>query len=417
MDRIMVYPGSIPLDTDMLATNRNTMIALGYLAQMVLGSNPVVDGLICSPTSPPSMSVAISAGSLTQMSVVDVAPYGSLAVDTASPVLKMGISLGPAQFTFQAPTVPGQAISYLIQATLQEIDASPVVLPYYNAANPAQPYSGPSNSGQPQATRRMQQVQLLLKSGIPAATGAQVAPAPDTGWVPLYTIAVSYGQTTIDQSAIVPAFNSPAQLWKLPMLKPGFGSGVQSFSSSATFTVPTGVSQVEVELWGGGSGTFASSIGIPSGGGSGGGYAKRRIAGLLPGQQIAVTIGAGGSAGTVGGISPTAGGTSSFGSFVSATGGSLNYLATVASPQNGATPPGSGVGGDVNLSGSAGQAGSGSQGGMGGAGPMGGAQNSGTTGVNGLFPGGGASGAGTGATGSTPYAGAVGADGLIVVRW
>jgi hypothetical protein len=411
MDRIMVYPGGIPLDTDMLATNRNIMIALGYLAQMVLGSNPVVDGLACSPTAPQSMSVTVSAGSLTQMSVVDVAPYGSLPAATTDPLLKMGINVGPAQFTLLAPTAPGQTIAYLIEGTLQELDASPVVLPYYNAANPAQPYSGPSNSGQPQATRRMQQVQLQLKSGIPAVSGLQVAPATDTGWVPLYVITVSYGQTTIDQSSIVSAFNSPALLWKLPMLRPGFGTGVQSFNSSGTFVVPAGATQVEVELWGGGSGTFGSSAGAPSGGGSGGGYAKKRVANLTPGQQIAVTVGIGG------GASPTAGGTSNFGSFVSATGGSLNYLATVVSPQNGATPPGVGVGGDVNLSGSAGQAGSGNQGGMGGAGPMGGTQNSGTTGINGLFPGGGASGAGTGANGSTPYAGAAGAGGLIVVRW
>ena len=413
----MVYPGAIPLDTDMLATNRNIMTALGYLAQMVLGTNPVVDGLTCSPTVPPSMSVTVSAGSIVQMSVVDVAPYGSLPADTGSPLLKMGINLGPAQFTLQAPSVPGQTIAYLIEATLQEMDAGPVVLPYYNASNPAQPYSGPGNSGQPQATRRTQQAQLQVKSGIPAATGSQMAPTPDNGWIPLYILTVSYGQTAIDQSAIATAFNSPSLQWKLPTLRPGFGSGVESFSSSGTFVVPTGVSQIEVELWGAGSGTFASNAGAASGGGSGGGYAKKRIVGLTPGQQISVTIGTGGSAGTVAGAAPTAGGTSSFGSLVSATGGSLNYLATTSSPQNGATPPGIGVGGDVNLSGSAGQAGSGNQGGMGGAGPLGGSQNSGTTGVNGLFPGGGASGAGTGAGGSSSYAGAAGASGLVVVRW
>lgn len=412
-----MYPGGIPLDTDMLATNRNAMVALGYLAQMVLGNNPVVDGLTCAPSVPSSMSITVSAGSLTQMSVVDVAPYGSLPADASTPLVKMGIASGPAQFMLPAPTAPGQSIAYLIEATLQESDSNPVVLPYYNAANPSQPYSGPANSGQPQATRRSQQVQLQLKPGIPAASGSQVVPTTDAGWVPLYTISVSYGQSTIELSSIVPAVGSPAQLWKLPMLRPGFGSGVQSFASSGTFVVPNGVSQVEVELWGGGSGTFASSSGAPSGGGSGGGYAKKRIANLSPGQQIAVGIGAGGGAGAGGGSAPTAGGTSSFGTFVSAVGGSLNYLATNASPQNGATPPGIGVGGDVNLSGSTGQAGSGSQGGMGGAAPMGGTQNSGTTGVNGLFPGGGASGAGTGATGSTPYAGAAGAGGFVVVRW
>ncbi len=59
MDRILVYPGSIPLDTDLLNTNRNGMIALGYLAQAVLGTGTVVDGLVCSPTIPASLSVTV----------------------------------------------------------------------------------------------------------------------------------------------------------------------------------------------------------------------------------------------------------------------------------------------------------------------------------------------------------------------
>ena len=43
MDRKLIYPGSIPLDTDLLAVNRDTMIAIGYLAQALLGTSPVVD--------------------------------------------------------------------------------------------------------------------------------------------------------------------------------------------------------------------------------------------------------------------------------------------------------------------------------------------------------------------------------------
>ena len=42
MDRSIVYPGSIPLDTDLLNTNRNMMIGLGALMQAVLGSATVV---------------------------------------------------------------------------------------------------------------------------------------------------------------------------------------------------------------------------------------------------------------------------------------------------------------------------------------------------------------------------------------
>ena len=60
MDRNIVYPGAIPLDTDLLSPNLNAMIGLGFLAQAVLGTSTVVDGLACQPTTPASMSVTIT---------------------------------------------------------------------------------------------------------------------------------------------------------------------------------------------------------------------------------------------------------------------------------------------------------------------------------------------------------------------
>lgn len=137
MDRNIVYPGGIPLDTDMLSVNRNVMIALGYLAQAVLGGSTVVDGLGCSSTAPASMSVTVGPGSITQMLVVDALSYGSLPADSSDPLVKMGINVGVTTFTLVAPTTSGQAVNYLIEASLEESDADPIVLPYYNAANPA----------------------------------------------------------------------------------------------------------------------------------------------------------------------------------------------------------------------------------------------------------------------------------------
>lgn len=417
MDRIIVYPGSIPLDTDLLSTNLNAMLALGYLAQAVLGQNIIADGLVCNPTSPASLGVTVGPGCLTQLTVVDTLSYGSLPADAADMLVKMGINISSTSFALVSPTSSGQSANYLIEASFLESDVNPVVLPYYNAANPAQPYSGPTNSGVAQNTARIQRVQLQLKAGAPALTGQQQTPPVDSGWVGLYAISVSYGQTEVLASNIAVSPSAPFITWKLPQLKPGFASGVESFTSSGNYTVPQGVTQVEVELWGGGSGSFASVSGIPSGGGAGGGYARMRIATLSGGLAIPISVGSGGNGGTTAGGGATAGGASSFGTYVSATGGSLNTLASVASPLNGATPGGVGVGGDVNIRGSSGQAGMSNQGGLGGAAPMGGTQNSGTTGVIGNFPGGGAAGAGTGANSATPYNGAPGAPGLVVVRW
>lgn len=109
-----------------------------------------------------------------------------------------------------------------------------------------------------------------------------------------------------------------------------FGSGqIQIISSSQTFTIPPGVGKLRVRLWGGGGGNIGSASG-----GCGGGFAIKSIYDLTGITAVAVTVGAGASAGT--------GGTSSFGSFVSATGGTLA----------GVSPgPGTGVGGDINTSG------------------------------------------------------------------
>ncbi|MGC8474781.1 MAG: glycine-rich domain-containing protein [Acetobacteraceae bacterium] len=417
MDRNIVYPSSIPLDTDLLSLNRNVMVALGYLIQSVMGQNTVVDGLSCLPTVPPSLTVSVGPGSIVQPSVIDTLAYGSLPADVTDPLLKMGINTTATEFTLVAPTSSGDAVNYLIEASFQESDINPVVLPYYNASNPAQPYSGPANAGTSQNTLRSQKVALQLKPGAPALAGTQLTPPVDPGWVGLYVITVSYGQTAITATNISSLPGAPFLNWKLPSLVPGFGAGVESFVTSGTFTVPNGITQVEVEVWGGGSGSFASTASIASGGGSGGGYARKLVSGLTPGQTVAVTVGIGGAGGTTAGTAASPGGSSSFGTFVSATGGSVNATASISQPQNGATPGGSGIGGDVNLTGSSGQSAFMSAAGVGGAAPLGGMQSSGTVGVAGVFPGGGAGGAGTGVNGTTPYNGAAGANGFVVVRW
>ena len=91
-------------------------------------------------------------------------------------------------------------------------------------------------------------------------------------------------------------------------------SGSQTFKSSGTFTVPTGVTQIKVFVVGGGGSGSAKG-----GGGGGGGYTKTGTFNVSPGAKYAVTIGAGGAA--TGSTAGNAGGTTSFGSLISAGGG------------------------------------------------------------------------------------------------
>jgi hypothetical protein len=311
------------------------MVAIGYLAQATLGSNVVADGLSCVPTQPASMTVMVGPGGITQLGVVDVLPFGSLPAEPTEPLLKMGTNLLGTSFALTAPAGSGEAMVYLIEANLLEIDATPVVLPYYNAANPSQPYSGPGGDGLAQNTQRLQQVQLQLKAGVPALAGSQQAPPVDAGWAGLYTITVESGQTTVTAANIVQMPNAPFLAWTLPQLSPGTRNvAVFTPTTQETWAVPSGVTVIQLRLWGGG-GAGGAGFGGAGGGGAGGGYSEGFYA-VSAGQNFFVTVGNGG----VG--SGTPGGASGVGSLASAAGGMAGANGTSGGVGAGASSGGGG---------------------------------------------------------------------------
>ena len=415
MDRQIVYPGSIPLDTDLLNIQRSTMVALGYLAQATLGASPVIDGLSCVPTSPASMSVIVGPGSITQLSAVDVNSFGSLAADAGDPLLKMGVNVTGLSFTLSAPANSGQVTNYLIQASFSETDETPLVLPYYNAAVPTLAFSGPGNTGSAQNTQRLQRVHVLLKGGAAAPAGAQTTPAVDSGCVGLYVISIGYGQTSISAGNILPLANAPFLSYKLPQLSPGyrnmatFGAG-----QSGNWVAPNRVTTVKLRIWGAG-GAGGAGGGGAGGGGAGGGFNEGYYA-VLPGQSYIVTVGGGG-------LNPGgAGGTSSFSNLASGSGGGGGGNGGGGTAGLGSTAPGTGFGTGLSVSGSGGQGGIAASGvwlagqggsGFGGAGAIGvpGSSGSNGNGNAGVSPGaGGSGGIGNGSGGQ-------GGPGLIIVEW
>lgn len=413
MDRQIVYPASIPLDTDFLSLNRNTMLAIGQALQATLGSTTIADGLACQPTTPASLSIVVGAGSITQLGTVDAQNYGSLAADTAHQIVKMGANIAATSFTLTPPATPGQSVVYLIEASFIESDTSPVVLPYVNAANPAQPYSGPGNSGTAQNTQRTQRVQLQLKAGAAANAGSQTAPAIDSGWSGLYLITVNNGQTAITAANIAVHPAAPFINFKLPSLTPGFSRRV-SFSTSTTFTVPIGVSLLRATVVGGGGGGGGTDGTYAAAGGGAGGFATGTFM-VAPGAAIAVTVGAGGAAG-VAGASGGTGGSSSFGTFLSATGGQGGQFQTTVSTPGGSG--GLGSGGEIaghGGCGADGQNGSTVIGGQGGSSLFGGggrASTAGNAALNGQAPG-----SGGGGTYNIAGNGGQGANGIVVLEY
>lgn len=203
MRRQIVYPGQVPLETDMLNTNRNVMIALGKLAGALLGTGGLVNGLAVTPTQPASLSVQVGAGEIYQLQNVDNTAYSSIPLDITDTCVKQGIQLQPVNIAIAPPNTAGYSQCYLIEATFQENDINNVVLPYYNSSNPNQALNGPpGNPGQQQPTQRDGQVILQAKAGIAAATGTQVAPSVDPGYIALAIVTVANGQATITAANI-----------------------------------------------------------------------------------------------------------------------------------------------------------------------------------------------------------------------
>lgn len=270
MRRQTVYPGAIPLETDLLSTNKNAMIAIGHVLQDMIGVSTMFSGLGCVPTSPAGMTVNVNPGRAYSYQATDSGAYSSLAAD-AHQIVKQGILLDAVNFACAAPTTAGYSINYLVEAAFQEVDAGSVVLPYYNASNPAQAYSGPNGTGTSNTTYRDNTVQLQLKAGVAATTGSQVTPTPDAGFSGLWVVSVPYGATTITAAMITQYSGAPflsasllAQIQACALLN-GSSSQVFNVAPATLLTQAPPLSQVIQRGFNGSTLTISSATGtIPN---------------------------------------------------------------------------------------------------------------------------------------------------------
>lgn len=215
-----------------------------------------------------------------------------------------------------------------------------------------------------------------------------------------------------------------------------------------TWTCPPNVTSIQVEAWGAGGaggGVGTAALFRVAGGGGGGSYAQSSGIPVVPGNAYTIIVGAGGTG--VSAAVGNAGGSSSFGSIVIATGGAgglaNNTAGSVSGGAGGSTATGSvswngGTGGTSNGTGTltaasgggGGGAGTTSNGGNanvnvagtggavgGGSGGAGINTNTSTNGTSGNNPGGGGSGARGGSTNTSARLGGTGGSGKIILTY
>lgn len=188
-------------------------------------------------------------------------------------------------------------------------------------------------------------------------------------------------------------------------------------TGTGTYTVPAGVTMLEVEIWGGGGGGGGANQAGSAAGGGAGAYCLANIDVVAAGSSLAYTVGAFGVGGNSTPTSGTAGGTTSFGGVMTATGGGggqLNLGGISTLP--GAGGVGSGSSNKLMVVGSGGGQGyqvtGGYTGGLGGSAYKGSIslQNVNSPGVTAVAPGSGGSGAASASSGGS------GGPGLIIIR-
>ena len=213
MDRMLVYPDQMLADTDLLNSERNTLIALSWLTQSVLGTGPFVDGFPCVPGT--GLTVNVESGAIYLLDELDASAYGSLGANSLL-IVKQGLYLSTDSLSCPAPGASGQSINYLVEVAFEDVDINPVLEPFYNAANPALPLNGPGGGGASSNTVRSAAAVIAIKAGVAAATGSQTTPTADSGYIPLWSVQVDHGDTSVPGGNISVAAGAPFINPKLP---------------------------------------------------------------------------------------------------------------------------------------------------------------------------------------------------------
>jgi hypothetical protein len=211
VDRPIIFDEEQTRTFDPLWGWRDALIALANLEQDLSGTIiGQMAGLVGTPTSPATLAINIGPGRVYQQSAVDSTSYGALASDPAI-VQQQGSAAAQQVLLTTSALSAGQSQWALVQCQFAQVDqvaaGDPTggLLLYFNSANPSQPFQGPGNDGQVQPTVRLGTVSITVVYGSPATTGSEVPPNPTSGWLPMYLVDLTFGQTQITSGNILTA--------------------------------------------------------------------------------------------------------------------------------------------------------------------------------------------------------------------
>ena len=126
------------------------------------------------------------------------------------------------------------------------------------------------------------------------------------------TLTIAAPNTNTDRT-----FNLPDNTGTIAL----YGTNVETFNTSGTWTKPAVGSMARIQVWGGGSGGDRRTTTTNARGGGGGGYNEITVPLASLDSTVTVTVGAGGAGRTGSAGDGSAGGTSTFGALLGASGG------------------------------------------------------------------------------------------------
>jgi hypothetical protein len=256
------YANQLAVSEFDLADQVNLMKGEAAILKAILGTTTQLDGFNCTPNSPADLNVIVDAGTIIILEDVLNTALGELPTqipaDTTHQIVKYAYTLDPTTVPVTPPSTPGFSRNDLIQIGFQEADGNSTAIPFFNGFN-GQVLNPPVFVTK--NTQRIDSIVVQLKAGTPAATGTQVTPSPDTGFVGAWVVTTTTGQTTISSGNITEFTNAPFLTEKLKdkLSQAAADLRYAQLALDNTFTQPQTIPQISASVY------LASTQNIPGG--------------------------------------------------------------------------------------------------------------------------------------------------------